>query len=108
MPIIVPFETLADLFKNLSKKYQGKNKAPFYHKLDPKGSYEPVYWDQLTEDVHSMAAYLYHKGIEHGDRVALLSENRYEWVVVDLALQLLGAINVSLYTSLISKCFPLY
>ncbi len=100
MPIIVPFETLADLFKNLSKKYVGQNKAAFHHKLDPKGSYEPIYWDRVTDDVHSMAAYLVESGIDHGDRVAILSENRYEWAVVDLAIQLVGAINVSLYTTL--------
>lgn len=105
MPIIVPFETLTDLFKNLSKKYKGTAKTPFHHKLDPKGQYEAVLWDQLTEDVHSMAAFLMHKGVQHGDRVALLSENRYEWVVVDLALQLIGGINVSLYTTLpASQC----
>jgi len=39
-------------------------------------------------------------GIEAGDRVAILSENRYEWAVIDLALQIIGGINVSLYTTL--------
>ena len=100
MPIIVPFETLADLYKNLAKKYAGNNKAAFHHKKDPSGGYEPVYWDQVVDDVHSVAAYLVERGIELGDRVAILSENRYEWAVVDLAIQLVGAINVSLYTSL--------
>lgn len=100
MPIIVPFETLTDLFLNLSKKYAGKNKAVFHHKLNPKGSYEPVYWDQVTTDVNALAAYMIEHGIEHADRVAILSENRYEWAVVDLAIQLIGAVNVSLYTTL--------
>lgn len=100
MPIIVPFETLTDLFKNLSKKYVGQQKAAFHHKLDPNGSYEPVYWDQVTDDVNSLAAYMIEKGIDHGDRVGILSENRYEWAVVDLAIQMIGAINVSLYTTL--------
>jgi long-chain acyl-CoA synthetase len=45
------------------------------------------------------------KGIEHGDRVGILSENRYEWAVVDLAIQMIGGINVSLYTTLpASQC----
>ncbi|MBO6795465.1 MAG: long-chain fatty acid--CoA ligase [Balneolaceae bacterium] len=100
MPIIVPFETLTELFKNLSKKYAGKQKAAFHHKLDPKGSYEPVYWDQVTDDVQSIAAYLVEKGAKPGDRIGILSENRYEWAVVDLAIQLIGGINVSLYTTL--------
>lgn len=100
MPIIVPFETITDLVKNLPKKYVGHKKAAFHHKLDPKGSFEPVYWDQVTDDVNSMAAYLVDQGVEHGDRVGILSENRYEWAVVDLAIQLIGGVNVSLYTTL--------
>ncbi len=100
MPIIVPFETLTELFKNLSNKYAGKQKAAFHHKLDPNGSYEPVFWDQVTDDVQSIAAYLVEKGAKPGDRIGILSENRYEWAVVDLAIQLIGGINVSLYTTL--------
>ncbi len=100
MPVIVPFETLTDLYKNLSKKYSGQNKPVIHHKLNPSGSYEPVYWDQVTDDVNAIAAYMIEQGIEHGDRVGILSENRYEWAVVDLAIQLIGGINVSLYTTL--------
>lgn len=100
MPTIVPFETLTDLYKNLSQKYAGKDKAVFHHKLDREVGYEPVYWDQVTEDVRAVAGYLFSKGIKHGDPVGILSENRYEWAVVDLAIQLLGGINVSLYTTL--------
>ena len=47
-----------------------------------------------------MAGYLHKKGIRPGDRVAILSENRPEWAYTDQATQLLGGVNVSLYTSL--------
>lgn len=100
MPVVVAFETLTELYKNLSKKYAGKNKAAFHYKPDSKSGYKPIYWDQVTHDVNAVAAYLMDKGIEQGDRVAILSENRYEWAIVDLAIQLIGAINVSLYTTL--------
>ena len=95
MPTIVPFDTLTDLYTNLSKKYAGQNKAGFHHKLDASNGYEPVYWDQITEDVQAIAGYLASKGIKNGDPVGILSENRYEWAVVDLAIQLIGGINVS-------------
>ncbi len=100
MPTIVPFDTLTDLYKNLSNKYAGQNKAVFHHKLDVSIGYEPVYWDQVTEDVQAIAGYLVSKGIKNGDPIGILSENRYEWAVVDLAIQLIGGINVSLYTTL--------
>lgn len=100
MPTIVPFETLTELFINLSRKYKGAGKKPFYYKPTPDSEYQPIDWDQVTDDVYSIAAYLIEQGIEKGDRVGILSENRYEWAAVDLAIQLVGAINVSLYTTL--------
>jgi long-chain acyl-CoA synthetase len=38
-------------------------------------------------------------GIKPGDRIALLSENRPEWSIADLAILSLGAINVPIYTT---------
>ena len=38
-------------------------------------------------------------GIRPGDRIALLSENRPEWSIVDMAILSLGAINVPIYTT---------
>jgi long-chain acyl-CoA synthetase len=103
MPTVVAFETLTDLFLNLSKKYKGTDKTAFARKPKTDQPYETITWDQVYDDAHSLAAYMVKHGIEAGDRVAILSENRYEWAVVDLALQLIGAINVSLYTSLPPK-----
>lgn len=103
MPTVVAFETLTDLFLNLSKKYKGTDKTAFARKPKTDEPYQTISWDQVYDDAHSLAAYMVTHGIEAGDRVAILSENRYEWAVVDLAMQLIGAINVSLYTSLPSK-----
>jgi long-chain acyl-CoA synthetase len=100
MPTVVAFETLTELYLNLSKKYKGSDKTAFARKPTAESQYETITWDQVTEDVEAIAAYLVEHGIDPGDRVALLSENRYEWAVVDLAIQRVGAVNVSLYTSL--------
>lgn len=100
MPTVVPFETLTELFLNLSHKYNESDKAPFYFKPTPDQPYEPILWDHVTDDVYSIATYLMERGIKKGDRVGILSENRYEWAAVDLAIQLVGGINVSLYTTL--------
>lgn len=100
MPAVVAFETLTELFQNLRKKYQGNQKTAFARKPKTNAEYETIKWDQVSEDVNALAAYLVKHGIEAGDRVAILSENRYEWAIVDLALQIIGGVNVSLYTSL--------
>jgi long-chain acyl-CoA synthetase len=53
----------------------------------------------FVERVKNVALGLSGLGIRPGDRIALLSENRPEWSIVDLAILSLGAINVPIYTT---------
>lgn len=55
--------------------------------------------EKFVERVRCVALGLAEIGIKPGDRVALLSENRPEWSIVDLAILSLGAINVPIYTT---------
>jgi len=64
------------------------------------GQIEPVSWNRLAEDVRRAAVVLRDLGVAPGDRVAQLSENRYEWIVADLAILLLGGVHVPLHASL--------
>ena len=100
MPTVVAFETINELFLNLTKKYKNSNKTAFAFKPSTNEGYKTVNWDTVNEDVTALASYMLKQGVEKGDRVAILSENRYEWAVVDLAIQMVAAINVSLYTTL--------
>ena len=53
----------------------------------------------FVERVRHVALGLAQLGIKRGDRLALLSENRPEWSIVDLAILSLGAVNVPIYTT---------
>jgi long-chain acyl-CoA synthetase len=53
----------------------------------------------FVERVKNGALGLAALGIRPGDRVCLLSENRPEWSIVDLAILSLGAVNVPIYTT---------
>jgi len=53
----------------------------------------------FVEHVKNVALGLASLGIRPGDRIALLSENRPEWSISDLAILSLGAINVPIYTT---------
>ncbi len=55
--------------------------------------------DRFVDRVCDVALGLAELGIKPGDRVALLSENRPEWSIADLAILSLGAINVPIYTT---------
>src|SRR5215207_9994188 len=53
----------------------------------------------FVERVKNVTLGLAALGIRPGDRIALLSENRPEWSIADLAILSLGAINVPIYTT---------
>jgi len=55
--------------------------------------------ETFSERVKNCALGLASLGIRPGDRIALLSENRPEWSIVDMAILSLGAINVPIYTT---------
>ena len=52
---------------------------------------------EFRDDVRSVAAGLVAVGVQPGDRVALMSRNRYEWAVLDYAIASAAAISVPVY-----------
>lgn len=67
------------------------------HKRD--GEWRRLPAQTFVERVRHIALGLASLGVKPGDRVALLSENRPEWSMADLAILSLGAINVPIYTT---------
>ena len=55
---------------------------------------------QLADRIRALSLALQSMGIGRGDRVALLSENRWEWVVADFAILAAGAVNVPIHPGL--------
>ncbi|HHP7237597.1 AMP-dependent synthetase/ligase [Longibacter sp.] len=99
MPAQVDFNTIPQLFTRLCDRYDGQERTILRYKEHDEG-WVDISWESLRDRVQSLAGFLHREGIRQGDRVALLSENRPEWAVTDLATQLIGGINVSIYTSL--------
>ncbi len=60
----------------------------------------PISTAEFASHVTATARLLRARGISRGDRVAILSENRREWTVVDFASLLIGAVVVPLYPTL--------
>ena len=54
-------------------------------------------WEEVASQVCLMAMNLRELGLEPGDRVALVSENRPEWCISDLAIMAAGCITVPAY-----------
>jgi long-chain acyl-CoA synthetase len=53
-----------------------------------------VTFEKFFEDVLILSRAFKDNKIRRGDKVFLLSDNRYSWIVTDLALQALGAVSV--------------
>ena len=100
MAAVVEFNTLPQLFQNLVDHYRGQDRGAVFHKDKGSKQWVGITWEVMEERVHALTGFLHKRGIRKGDRVALISENRPEWMMVDMATQLLGGVNVSLYTSL--------
>src|SRR4051812_47099269 len=57
-------------------------------------------WREVWNTACLLGAELQAAGVSAGDRVAQVSENRYEWVITDLALHLIGAVHVPIHVTL--------
>lgn len=99
MPAVVPFETAPQLLRRLAEHYAGTGKAALGYKDKATKAWTDVSWDALDAQVRALAGFLHARGVRKGDRVAILSENRPEWAVADMAAQRLGAVTVALYTT---------
>ena len=63
------------------------------------GRYQPLTWREVAEQVSRLSRGLRHGGLASGDRVVLVSENRPEWLIADLAIMAAGGITVPAYTT---------
>jgi long-chain acyl-CoA synthetase len=64
------------------------------------GNYVWLTFGQILADVRLLAARLRAAGLAPGDRLLLVSENRYEWIVCDLAVHLARGVHVAVHNSL--------
>ena len=68
-----------------------------YTKKD--GTWQSQSWREVADQVRRLADALRVVGVGKGDRVVLVSENRPEWLIADMAIMTAGAISVPTYTT---------
>ena len=102
MALLADFKTIPELFVFLTEVH-GKNatKDLMYRKVD--GKYEGISYSEFKMQTENFAFGLAALGIVKNDKVAIISENRPEWVYSDMAILGLGAINVPIYPSLTAE-----
>jgi long-chain acyl-CoA synthetase len=90
------FSTINALIQNSITKY-GSNVALRYKE---KKEFLDITYSDLAKRVYAMASGFAASGMQKGDRIALLSENRPEWAVTDLAILAIGGVVVPMYPTL--------
>jgi len=89
------FPNLVTMFFTRAKE---KGDAPFlWAKAD--GKWRSIGWAEAARQVAALATALRANGLNPGDRVMLVSENRPEWCISDLAIMAAGCVTVPTYTT---------
>ena len=89
------WESLTQMFFVQAKAMPEK---PLLHaKRD--GVWQTQSWHEVAEKVTKLGAALRGMGVDKGDRVVIVSENRPEWMIADFAIMAIGAISVPTYTT---------
>ncbi len=91
--------TLAGMFQEVVKAHG--EKTSLMQKIG--GQFQSITYNEFGERVKNLALGLASLGIQSGDRVALMSENRREWPIADLAILSAGATNVPIYPTITPK-----
>lgn len=89
------FDNLVQMFFTRARE---KGDAPFLW-AKTGGKWEPTSWAEAARQVAGLAAALKKLGLKPGDRVMLVSENRPEWCISDLAIMAAGGVTVPTYTT---------
>jgi long-chain acyl-CoA synthetase len=88
--------TLNDLFIRVASA--GNRRAVLWQ--DEFGQWQPISSNQIYQRVRKLAETFLDWGALKGDRIALISENRWEWAITDFATLAIGAIDVPIYPTL--------
>lgn len=81
---------LAEMFFVSAERYADKEALRYR----PGHRYHTLSYGQLKQEIMRLAKALTRLGLKEGDRAVIISENRPEWVISDLALMCLGVANV--------------
>ena len=91
-----PITTINDLFRRVAAA--ANPRAILWQ--DEFGQWQPISSDQIYQRVRALAQAFLKWGAQKGDRIALISENRWEWAVTDFATLAIGAADVPIYPTL--------
>ncbi|MEP0390514.1 MAG: long-chain fatty acid--CoA ligase [Erythrobacter sp.] len=95
-PILQDIDQAKNLVELFLKRADEKGDAPFLAQKVG-GEWTTQSWSEVADAMCLLAESLRRIGLKPGDRVALVSENRPEWCIADIAIMAAGCISVPTY-----------
>jgi long-chain acyl-CoA synthetase len=89
-------KTIYDLYSSIAELYKERDFISYKRKnkwirLSPK---------EAIDKINKIAMAFDYLGFRKGDKISLISETRYEWTLIDFAMQIMGIVNVPIYPTL--------
>jgi len=89
-------KTIIELFETSVKKYPEN----IYLWEKKEGEYQGITYNQTREEVLKLAAGFLAMGVKKGERIGLVAEGRNQWIISELGMLYVGAVNVPLSVKL--------
>ena len=89
------YQSLAGMFVSQARRFGNKT----LYRFAQQGQWRSLSWNEALVRVRGIALGLLSLGVERGDRIAILSNNRVEWNLIDWANICIGALTVPIYAS---------
>ncbi|MFH1197847.1 MAG: long-chain fatty acid--CoA ligase [bacterium] len=102
MPILKDYKTIPEIFQYLTIDFAKENDRTILKNKEG-DKYVDIPLSKLKEETETFAMGLASLGIKREDKVAIIAENRPEWVYADFAILSLGGIDVPLYPIVTSE-----
>ncbi|GIJ00291.1 long-chain acyl-CoA synthetase [Sediminihabitans luteus] len=96
-PTLVEVDARTTIPSLLSARVERSADLPLVERRGPDGTWEPVTAREFADDVAAVARGFLARGLEKGDRVAIMSRTRYEWMLLDFAAWAAGLVPVPVY-----------
>lgn len=95
-------KTIPQLYEYLTEDF-GKSTSKSIMERKVNGKYEGITFSQFKDETDNFAFGLAALGVKKDDKIAIISENRPEWIYTDMAILGLGGIDVPIYPSLTAE-----
>ena len=93
------FKTLFDIPKYIDENI---NNPTYLNYIDKNGNYEAISSKEFFSNINKLSKAFYSNGVRKGTTVGIVSESSPFWLMIDFALQRLGAISVPIFANIAS------